>query len=166
MTIISNEINQKIFLPRTKIVCFLRPCFSIAILLIPTTVAFYDITCHTFLMSFVANWGPFFTKCSILLERNTLPILKCYGKYVLLRATSEAGARRPRSRSRYIVVTNLLTALTSTWLDPIPAETFFILIWLWVHSVYFPIPPSLLAQIPPNLESRLYLRYLLVLGYV
>jgi hypothetical protein len=34
------------------------------------------------------------------------------------------------------------------------------------HSVYFTPPPSLLVQIPPNLACRLYLRYLLGLGYV
>jgi hypothetical protein len=31
----------------------------------------FDAKCHTFWTSFVANWGAFFTKWSVLQEQNT-----------------------------------------------------------------------------------------------
>jgi hypothetical protein len=54
----------------------LRPCFSIA------TVTFYDIKCHSFLMSFVSNWGPF-SPNGVFYWSDTATILRFYTSWNL-----------------------------------------------------------------------------------
>jgi stage V sporulation protein SpoVS len=44
----------------------------------------------------------------------------------------------------------------------------YILIWLsrnWVHSVYFPTPPSLLPSRPPNLACTLYMKKVIPIAF-